>query len=40
MKRHMVFKRQRKREKVAVGPGLRVCKAGYETNDFGELRGG
>ena len=27
----MVFRRQRKREKVAVGPGSREYKAGYET---------
>ena len=34
----MVSRRQRKREKVAVGQGLRECKAGYETKKCGELR--
>ena len=27
-----------KRGKESVGPGLRVCKAGYETNSCGDLR--
>ena len=26
------------REKVRVGPGLRECEAGYETNNCGKLR--
>ena len=25
-------------EKLRVGPGLRVCEAGYETNNFGKLQ--
>ena len=33
-----VFRRQRRREKVVVGPGSRECKAGYETKYRGKLR--
>ena len=29
---------KREKEKVADGPGSRECKAGYETNNCGELR--
>ena len=36
-KQNRVFRRQRKREKMVVGPGSADCKAGYETNDCGEL---
>ena len=35
---HGLHKREKKREKVAVGQGPRECKAGYETNNCGELR--
>ena len=38
LKQNMASRRQRKREKVTVGPGSRECKAIYETNNFGELR--
>ena len=38
LKQNMVSRRQRKREKLAVGPGSRECKAGHETNNCGELR--
>ena len=34
----MADTRRKKREKVGVGPGLRECEAGYETNNYGELR--
>ena len=27
-----------KERKVSVGPGLRECEAGYQTNNYGELR--
>ena len=37
-KQNMVSRRQRKREKVTAGPGSRECKAGYGTNNYGELR--
>ena len=37
-KQNTAFIRERKREKLAVGPGPRECKAGYETNNCGELR--
>ena len=37
-KQSMVPRRQRKGEKVAAEPGTRECKAGYETNNCGELR--
>ena len=37
---HGLHKREKEREKVAVGPGPRECKAGYETNNCGELRVG
>ena len=40
MKQNTAFRRYRKREKVAVGPGLRKFKAGYETNGCGKLRVG
>ena len=32
LKQKMVFRRQRKREKVVVGPGSKECIAGYETH--------
>ena len=37
---HGLHKREkeRKRDKLAVGPGSREYKAGYETNNCGELR--
>ena len=38
LKQNMVFGRQRKREKVIVGPGSNECIAGYETNSCRELR--
>ena len=37
-KQNTAFRRERKREKVTVGPGSRVCKVGYETNICGDLR--
>ena len=37
-KQNTAFIRERKREKLAVGPGPRECKHGYETNNCGELR--
>ena len=37
-KQNVVFRRERKREKVAVGPGSEECKAGYETNNRCDLR--
>ena len=37
-KKNTAFRRERKREKVAVGPGSRECNAGYETKKCGELR--
>ena len=37
-KQIMVFRRERKRGKVAVGPGSGECKAGYETNNRCDLR--
>ena len=37
LKQNMVFRRQRKREKVVVGPGSRECIAGYETSSCREL---
>ena len=37
-KQNTAFIKERKREEVAVGPGPRECKAGYETNNCGELR--
>ena len=36
LKQNTAFIRERKRKKVAVGPGSRECKAGYETNNCGE----
>ena len=38
LKRNMFSRRQRKRGKVTVGPGLKECIAGHETSNFGELR--
>ena len=38
MKQNMVFRRERKREKVVVGPGSKGCIAGYETISRRELR--
>ena len=38
LKQNMASRGQRKRGKVAVGPGSGECKAGYETNNCGELR--
>ena len=37
LKHNMVFRRQRKRDEVAVGAGPKDCKAGYETNNFSFL---
>ena len=37
-KQNTAFRRERKRWKVAVGPGSGECKAGYETDNCGELR--
>ena len=34
----MDSRREKKREKVRVGPKLREFEAGYETSNFGELR--
>ena len=34
----MASRRERKKAKVSVGPGLRECEAGYETNSCVELR--
>ena len=38
MKQNMASRRERKREKVGVGPGVIEFEAGYETNNFVELR--
>ena len=38
LKQSMVSGGERKREKVAVGPGSKGCYAGHETNNCGELR--
>ena len=38
LKQNMASRRERKREKVRVGPGLRECEAGYKTNNCRELR--
>ena len=38
LKQNMVSRRERKREEVAVGPGSGEYKAGYETNNCGDLR--
>ena len=38
MKQKMVFRRQRKRGKVAVVPGSRECNEENETNNCGQLR--
>ena len=38
LKHNMVSRRQKKREKVAVGPGPSECKTGRETDNCGELR--
>ena len=38
LKQNMASRRQRMREKVEVGPGLRESEAGYETRNCGELR--
>ena len=35
---HCLQEREKEREKVRVGPGLRECEAGYETNNCVELR--
>ena len=35
---HGLQEREKEREKVSVGPGLGECEAGYETNNYGELR--
>ena len=37
-KQSMGFRKQRRREKVIVGPGSKDCIAGYGANDFRELR--
>ena len=37
-KQNLADTRRRKTEKVSVGPGLRDCGAGYETNNCGKLR--
>ena len=37
-KQNTAFIIERKREKLAVGPGSDECKAGYETYNCGELR--
>jgi len=37
-KQIMVFRRERKREKVAVGPGPGGCAAGYGTKNCCDLR--
>ena len=36
--RSMVSRRQKKREKVAAGPGSKECTAGHETQNYGKLR--
>ena len=33
LKHNKASRRERKREKVRVGPGLRVCEAGYERQE-------
>ena len=38
LKQKMVSRRERKREKMAVGPGSIECKAGHETENCCELR--
>ena len=38
LKQSKVFRRQRKGEKVMVGPGSREYKAGYKTHNYRELR--
>ena len=38
LKQKMAFRRERRREKVRVGPGLRECQVRYETNNCGEKR--
>ena len=38
MEQKVASRRQRKREKVAFGPGPREYKAGHETSNCGELR--
>ena len=40
MKQNTAPKRETKREKVGIGPGLRECKAGHETDSYRELRRG
>ena len=37
-KQIMVFRREKKRGNVALGPGSGECKAGYETNNRCDLR--
>ena len=38
LEQNMASMRETKRDKVGVGPGLRECEAGYETNSCVELR--
>ena len=38
LKQSILFRRQRNREKVVVGPGSKECIAGYERNSCRELR--
>ena len=38
LKQNMASRRERKRAKLRVGPGLGECEARYETNGCGELR--
>ena len=32
-----LYKTEKEREKMGVGPGLRECEAGYEKNIYGEV---
>ena len=38
LKQNIASRRQRKSEKVTVGPGSGKCQDGYEKNNYGELR--
>ena len=38
MKHNTASRRERKRKKVSVGPGLSEFKAGYETKNWVDLR--
>ena len=38
MKQNIASRRQRRKEKEALRPGPRECKAGHETNNYEEFR--